>query len=292
MENQIKESFASQEKRTSFGRPGVPPNLFADKPANPVSRKKFIVMTGLFVLISVTILLYPRQVKVCGTGKTVPAAIHTVSAAIAGKIIEVNVSEGEEVKAGSLLLKLANEKLEMEIEDALKEKEINAVKIDKLVEEKRIQENEVRKSKVFYEVGGIPRAEEIAAENKLVVIIRNTAIACREKDKIETKLQYLQSLKKKEEITAPIDGIILTPLKDRIGKHLVEGEEALKIGGKEIVIEASIPEENARDLFVGSKAVLRFSSVPLKGYHGNVIKVDSKVEEEVEKVWLKKTWFG
>ncbi len=288
MENQMKELSSNQEKRSNTGRPSVPPNLFAEEKAKPVSKKKFVLMTGLFMFVSLFILFYPHQINVKTEGKTVPSTIYSVDTAIAGKVIEVNASEGSEVQSGTLILKLANEKLSMEIGEALKEKEINNARIEKLVEEKKAQEKEVRKSKVYYEVGGISRAEENEAEQKLFFILKDIAITYKEKDKIEAKLQYLQSLKKKEEIRAPIDGVILTPLKDQLGKFLPEGQEAFRLGGRELVIECSVSEEQAQLAVVGSTATLLFSAMPLKTYSGSVMKIDSKVEEETEKVWIKK----
>lgn len=238
------------------------------------SKKKFIVLTGLFALVSLVILLYPRGITVKGAGKTVSAANYSVPAAVSGKVMEVSADQGSEVQAGSVIMKLGNDRLNREIEELLKAKEINKAIIDCLVGKDRLQHRELRKY-INKLVPGITTSPVLEAEQKeLQIILKDTAIACKEKEKIETKLKYLQSAKKNEDIKAPVDGVILTSIKGYIGRYIPEGEEAFKIGGRELVVECFLPERYGRSVSVGSSVILRPVVKGGKVYHGIIISKD------------------
>lgn len=239
------------------------------------SKKKFIVLTGLFALVSLVILLYPREITVKGAGKTVSAANYSVPAAVSGKVLEVSADRGSEVQAGSVIMKLGNDRLNREIEELLKAKEINKAIIDSLVEKDRLQHGELRKYKNKL-VSGVTTSPAVEAEQKkLQIILKDTAIACKEKERIETKLKYLHSFKKNEDIKAPIDGVILTSLTGYIGRYIPEGEEAFKISGRELVVECFIPERQVRSVSVGSPVTLRPIVKGGKVYHGIIISKDA-----------------
>ena len=245
---------------------------------NKGSKKKFIVMTALFLLVSLVILLYPRDVMVNGTGKTVSAANYSVAAGVSGKVVEIGAAEGAEVQAGGMVVKLYNDKLTREIKDLEKSLEIVEVCISALVEKDRQQHMKLRKSKNDLPPGAAtsPAVEE--AEKELEIIRQDTAVACKEKERVTAKLRYLQSFKDKERIIAPIDGVILSPVKGLAGRYLAEGEEAFRIGGKSLIVECFIPESKVQNVSVGSSVILKPYDRSGRQNHGIIISMDTKSE--------------
>ena len=155
--------------------------------------------------------------------------------------------------------------------------------------EKKARAETAIRSKLYYEVGSISLREKRQTEDLLIAIERDISIQGKEVEEIDATLKYMLAQKEKEMINAPADGVILTPLRDRLEMILSEGQEIFKLAGKEMAVEFFVPEEQMRLISVGSKVNLRFVSEPLKTYHGSVLRIDSKVQTQQEKVWITKS---
>ena len=279
----------TESKNTGFAKSNTPPDLFSAGKPRRTSKKRFIVMTILFAIVSSVMLLFPTRITVNGIGQIVPAKIYSVGAEISGKIVEVYCIEGTQVIAGSPIVKLHNEKLSATIEETQKRREIAEGKRGILKAEKETREEWATRCALYYEVGSISLREKRQAEDAAVAIERNIAIQTKEVEEIDTTLRYLQNLQQKEFVNAPAAGVILTPLKDRLEMVLSEGQEVFKLAGKEMAVAFFVPEDQLRFVSVGSKVNIRFVSDPLKTYHGSVLRMDSKVETQQEKVWITKS---
>ncbi len=279
----------TESKNSGFAKSNTPPDLFSAGKPRRVSKKRFLVLTVLFAVVSSVILLFPTRVTVKGMGQTVPAKIYSVGAEMSGKIVEVYCLEGTQVIAGSPIVRLRNEKLNSTVEETQKRREIAEGKLGILKAEKKTREEWAIRCGLYYEVGSISLREKRQAEDVVLAMERNIAIQTKEVEEIDTTLRYLQNLQQNEFIKAPAAGVLLTPLKDRLEMILSEGQEVFRLAGKEMAVEFFVPEEQLRFISVGSEVNLRFVSDPLKTYHGNVLRLDSKVETQQEKVWIKKS---
>lgn len=277
-----------QKPKAHYGRPSVPPNLFTEKEVKKMSRRKVWTLNGLFVGASFLVLFFPMSVTIKASGKTVPAVVYAVDAPFESKIEEIYSSEGMAVKAGDAILKIKSEKLSSELEQFEKEQEIVSTKILGAEAELKAQTAKAEKSRLYYEVGSIALSEKNEAEEKLTLAQQHLAILLKEKEKVSSKIDYLKNLQAKNLITAPADGFILSGLKDKLGKMLPEGAELIKLASKDLSVEILVTEDQAAHVWPGAGARIRFYSSPLKTYKARVLKMDSKVEEEVERIWLKK----
>ena len=289
MENKEQGMNSKDHKNSGHNASDIPPELFSERRPVRSSKKKFFIATALFALVSALILLLPHKVSVKGMGQAVPAKIYSVGAETAGKIAEVYCIEGTQVIAGSPIIKLSNEKLASTIEETQKRREAALGRLGVLNAEKSTRSGGVERSKLYYEVGSISLREKRQTEDLLLAIEREIVIQNKEVEEIDASLNYLLAQKEKEIIKAPADGVILTPLKDHLEMVLSEGQEVFKLAGKEMAVEVFVPEEQMRFVCVGSQANLRFVSNPLKTYHGSVLRLDSKVETQQEKVWITKS---
>ncbi len=289
MEHKTAEMNESDRRNPGNGKPSVPPDLFSQKRPGHISRKRFLFLTALFAIVSAAILLYPFQVSVKGVGQTVPAKIYSVCAEPGGKIVEIYCVEGTQVIAGSPIVRLSNAKLASAIEETQKRREIAVGKLGMLRAEKRARAEAAIRSKLYYEVGSISLREKRQTEDLLVAIDREISIQNKEVEEIDANLNYMLAQKEKEMVNAPAAGVILTPLKDRLEMVLSEGQEVFKLAGKEMAVAFFVPEEQVRYVSVGSKVNLRFVSDPLKTSRGRVLRIDSKVDTQQEKVWITKS---
>ncbi len=277
-----------QKAKAHYGRPSVPPNLFTEKEIKKMSRLKHWTLNSIFIAVSLLVLFFPMSVTVKASGKTVPAVIYAVDAPFEGRVEEIYSSEGMAVKAGDAILKIKSEKLLSEMEQIEKELEIIATKILSSETELKTQAAKTEKSRLYYEVGSISLSEKNETEENLTVAQQQHAILLKEKEKISAKIAYFKNLQSKQIVIAPADGFILSGLKDKLGKMLSEGEELIKLASKDLNIEILVTEDQAAHVWPGANAKIRFYSNPLMTYKARVLKMDSKVEEEVERIWLKK----
>ncbi len=289
MENKAPGINENVQKNATNNRPNIPPELFSERKPGRSSRKRFLTITALFAIASAIALTLPFNVSVKGMGLTSPAKIYSVSAETSGKLVEAYCVEGTQVIAGSAIARLTNPKLASTIEEKQKRREIALEQLGMLKSEKKARAEAAMRSKLYYEVGSISLREKRQTEDALVAAEREITIQEKEIEEIDASLNYLLAQKEKEMIKAPAAGVLLTPLRDRLEMSLSEGQEVFKLAGKEMAVEFFVPEEQIQFVSVGSKVNLRFVSDPLKTYHGRILRLDSKVQTQQEKLWVTKT---
>ena len=253
-----------------------------------MSKRKRLFLTGLFTAVSFVILFYPYKITVRADGKTVPAIIYAVDAPISGKIIQVPQGEGSSVRAGEIIAILHSDSLNNEILQQTKEVEILTKQIRKAELELQDLEARAKRYQMYMEVGTVSAMELKKVENELSKAQVETALIRHRLEKGQVALEHLRSLKEMEVIKASADGVILSRLKDKLGMVLPAGEEILRLASHETALEFLVPEDQAQHISPGSKANVRFTSNPFTSYQASVVKLDEKVDEAIERMWLVK----
>ncbi len=286
--NQNQQRAKSVRNKPCYGRPSTPPNLFTDKKQKPaMSKAKRLMMQFAFVGISLTILLLPVRITVKADGKIIPTSIYSVDTPATGTVIKVFKEEGSEIKKGDALLQLKSDELELRNKQIEKEIEIIQSEMAILEKEKIIQGQIVKKNQLYFETGGISESDKQTAEQRLQQInVRQELLHKREEQVLERKL-YLQQLSEALLMRSPADGIVLTNLRDYVGRTIKEGDQAVQIANREYALEVLVIEDRASALRTGITASIRFLSEPFITYRGTIEKIDSKVDERIERIWNK-----
>lgn len=271
-----------------YGRPSVPPNLFTDKKTKPMSLRKRLAMTGLFSVLSFVILFYPQGVTVKVDGKTVPAVIYSVDAPVAGRVAKVLQTEGSSVEKGAVVATLQSDELQNQITQQVKEVEILKSQLQKAALELQNQETRVKIRRLYLEVGTISQSELTQTENDLAKAQAEVTLLTRQLEKGQASLEHLQALEGMLAIKAPAAGVILTGLKSKLGMYLSQGNEVFQLASHDTALEFLVPEDQAQHIAPGTTLKVRFLSDSFKTYAASVTKLDEKVDEQIERMWLVK----
>lgn len=199
-----------------------------------------------------------------------------MKARISGEIKELNVSEGDVVEKGQVLVVINNESLKAQLSkdkstyDATKKKlEIgpeNAINF----KQKKKELEAVRK---LYREGNIAKIEvdRVEAEvNELEKRI-NSEMATLEEEYHLAKKAYEETevMLTQGEIKAPYKGIILSVYAN-LGESIIEQSQLLRIGTAESHLKGQVNEEDVGQLKVGMKAVVKLYSYQGKKFSAQV----------------------
>ncbi|GIV33528.1 MAG: MexH family multidrug efflux RND transporter periplasmic adaptor subunit [Chitinophagales bacterium] len=159
----------------------------------------------------------------------------TVSAETGGEIVALQVSEGQQVKKGQLLLQIDDALLRKEIEDL-------SLSLDLATTVFKRQEN-LWKQNIGSEL------QYLEAKNK--------------KESLEAKLQKLQTQISKTRITAPVDGTVEN-IRVKAGETVSPGMPLMNVVNlEEIVVKADVPERYIGSVKKGEAVSIYFPALDI-----------------------------
>lgn len=208
-----------------------------------------LMLAGLAALVGLG-LLCPWQVKVERPALVQPVESEVVRAQLPGRLVEVRVKEGQEVKAGDLLARLENLRVTAEVSAA-----------------------ELRLERARRELDLTVGADAPAAYKQA-----QTAEA-----QAETVLEEARRQARKLELRSSIAGVVLTPDLERLGQaSLRPGDALCQVAGRDPV-ELFIPltEREARHIEAGQVVEFRIPSQADRTFRGRVVE-DRKTPPTVE----------
>jgi len=109
-----------------------------------------------------------------------------------------------------------------------------------------------------------------------------------ELEALRNKIEFYQESFNSMQIVAPISGIIMTKIENKLGTFVKKGDEIGEVANMdEYYLELAINEKYINHFTVGDKASIRFSSYPQKHVSGKVVKIQHAAWEKVKKVLVK-----
>ena len=160
---------------------------------------------------------------------------------IGGTLVSLDVSEGSSVKAGQVIAKVEDTKLDLQLTAA--DARIASAKSQLANGETELKRNEELLSR------GATTVQRVDAVRTSVDVLRN-AVA-----EAQSAREVIQRQMDEGEVIAPADGLVLTvPL--RLGEVVMAGEAVATIAGGGVFLRLAIPERHAMDLKVGAEVVV------------------------------------
>lgn len=195
-----------------------------------------------------------------------------VSTEVAGLVESVEVRQGDRVKQGDLLVRLNTEILDKEI--ALTKTRIEQINLR--IENAR--KNYQRLEKVYRKAGVSEKAYDDA--------LFSYQDAKMEKQATKQNLDKLLIQKKRSQIRAPFDGIILTKHVDS-GGWVQQGRQLVSLGStSDLYVRAPVPETMLQYITMGESVPVTLSSSGKK-VEGSIVNIDPVADMKTKNVFLK-----
>lgn len=194
---------------------------------------------------TVSAILAPDVVEAVGTVQ--PQFKTTVSARITANIIELPVSAGQQVRSGSLLVRLDDRDLrarKQQAQEALRRAEAT----------RDLAQSDYTRDKALYEMQVIPKSEFDQTTLRLKTSTADVAASQQAQQDAELAFGYAV-------IRAPYDAIVVDKLSD-VGDIATPGKPLLTLyeSGK-LWLEAAVPEEQAGTLRIGKSYEIKLGSL-------------------------------
>jgi HlyD family secretion protein len=238
-----------------------------------------------------------------------------LEAPVSGKVVAINVREGDTVRKGQTLIILQSK----EVEDSLEETEyklaklvrerqrlvfnqnntqtINRQKIDWQQHQKEYVTQDLKTKEDLYRAGAISKEEYDAEQEKYLMAVNNLVDAQAELDSANKEVEFklkdneaeilflknkgilLRNQLKACNIFSPFDGKVIE-LKAEIGSNITIHSDLIKVADlKQPVVKVKISENKIERVQVGQHAVI---SIGDHKYHGKVHKIEGKAIEATE----------
>lgn len=232
--------------------------------------------------------------EVMGTGTLEAHFRSTISPRISGRLQEVLVDQGDDVKAGQLLARLDDLDLKPQVEIARASVAISQSALDRLqadlgrteaILEQATQEHQRAQGLLPQNAISKSDADKITSDWKVAqagVTRAEAALVEARKQLIaaETNLAYREALLSDAQIVAPFDGLIVRRHRDP-GDIAVPGTPVLDlVETTELWITSWVDETEMSQVEVGQSARVVFRSEPEVAYHGEVARLGRQADRE------------
>ena len=203
-----------------------------------------------------------------------------------GVLTEIIRKKWDRVTQGEILARFENREIASEIEE--RKLEIERAKLDRSVIQKKIDflGREIERKTILAENGVIGQA--LLEKAALEIDQQSELIKSKEKEieAIEGRVLFLNEKLKTLEIKAPFSGVVIEDPSPKLGNYLKEGDMIFEIADpSSFYLEFPVPEVQVNRIRIGSQVTVNFFARPNQSFQGEIVKIGSKTEKEVEKVF-------
>lgn len=187
--------------------------------------------------------------KIFATGSVVASEMVDLKPEVAGKIVQLNISEGKTVSKGQLLIKLNDEDLQAQV------KKLNA--------QLRLTEQSAQRLKKLLDVKGVSQDEYDVVDNQM--------------NNIRADLEFTQAQIAKTELKAPFSGVI--GLRNvSLGSYINASSQVANIQIlNPIKVEFTVPEKYANQVQVG-ETIAFTTEGSTEHFTGKVYATDNQID--------------
>lgn len=290
----VEETSAQTEKQKAGE---VQKNISSGTP-NPVrkkSRKKIYLISGaivLAVIVGVAVIFMRNREQpipvttekaiqknitqiVSATGKIQPEIEVKLSPDVSGQIMELPISEGQEVKKGELLFKIDPQILRSQV--VQQQAALSSAKASNMQAKAQMlkADLELNRAKELYSKQLVSESDFVTAKTNAEVAKASYEASLHEIERVQSLLKQNRDQLSKTTIYAPMSGIV-TVLNNKIGERVVgtsqfAGTEVLRIADlstMEILVEVN--ENDIVNVKVGDTAQVSVDAYPNRSFKGVV----------------------
>jgi len=265
------------------------PNVIAQDTSNEKKTKRvlllIIVMISVFCLFS---FIFKIDLPVTGVGHVIPSQLLPIEALEPGVVEEVHFKSGQDVVKGDVIVLMINSELERGLAEARLKMNIVRKKLMQLDRSRNYLRLMLNNHKELYHDEIIARSELEKVRLEYTHAQQEYDIYRDEMETLRSKINFHQEALHKMKITAPIAGMILTKVENKLGTFVRKGDEVCQIANMDnYLLELPINERVIDNVVVGERTTIRFSAYPDRALYGKVIEIQHTAWEKLKKVLVK-----
>jgi RND family efflux transporter MFP subunit len=245
------------------------------------------------VAITEVAMISPVQasVVVTSTGYVVPQSWSKIGAKIPGRIAQVNVKEGDQVKAGDVIATLDDADQKSLIAAAASRVAVARARGETARANLAEVKVQTERTRSLVQSGAIGRAqlEDLEAREKALAEAVKAADA--EAAAAQAEVDSLRVGLKDRIVTSPIDGTVIAKpaaVGETVGPQLTGVANIAEIADfKSIVVETDVPEGRLDSIKVGGPAEIVLDAYPTRRYRGVVVDLGKRINRAKATVIVK-----
>jgi multidrug resistance efflux pump len=252
-------------------------------------KKHLVVIIGSLAAFAVCAFL-PILTKIEDTqALVVPAQMVNIEALKEGKITDVFVKEGESVQKGQVLARITSFQDEKDLVEAKNQSKLLEAQLA-VLDAKRIYSFErYEQDKALLDQKVISRDELLNTELSFKTLEKEREVLAAQLTALKEKLSLLEEEKKQGAVLAPVSGIVISDIQEKVGNYVSKGKFLLTLASPEQRLEFFLAEEDHGRVEVGDSAKIKFYPFPNRVFRGRVIAL-KHYAEPVDKHGFKKNF--
>jgi len=246
-----------------------------------MKNRKIIIPIVIPIIVIVIYLLINTNKRnpdeISGSG-TIEVTEVEIASKISGKVERIECDEGNNVKAGDLLVVLSHNELDAQLNQAKANLESVKAQITQLdLQLQNVKDNLIR-AKELFKVGNYTRQQLDKDETQYKVINAQCEAAKQTYAQVEAQINYINAQIENAYLKTPISGIVLQKNVE-VGEIVSPGMSILTIGDlKKPWLKIYITEDKLSNVKLNDKAIVKIDSSTGKTYEGKVVYISSKAE--------------
>jgi putative peptide zinc metalloprotease protein len=313
--------------RVASGLKRVHPAGDQEAEGDPVPKPKRSAVTGAKIVAAaalvLAVLFFGRMpLTISGDFRILPRHNSDVRAEVEGIIEDIYVGEGDTVRPGQVIARLADRDYRAELREVTAQVEEKQAKLRLLKAGPRVEEIdraraslEKTEERCKYASSQLSRlrplfSQRLVSRQDLEEAEEEEAVRRKELEEAREQLRMLQAGSRPEEIeaaaaelsrlqarqvylreqlallevTSPIAGVVTThKLKERVGRHVKRGTLIAKVHDlTTVTAEIAVPEKEISDVRLGQAVTLKARAYPFRRFDGTVASIAPIAHQEKE----------
>ena len=274
---------AKAPEKMQGNAPTEEPMLFEEKAEK--KNKGWWRLVWVAGLCAVVFFFWPKG-EIRGDAVLQAAKFVKLEVASPGVLKELLYEKGALVKKGAIIARFENPEIVRNLEEKKQSLEIASHDKVRLQSRAEFLQKEKERMSILYENGAAGRALCEKADFQLLDAREELAGKEQEIQSLEGEIRFLKERAEALELKAPFDGVLLNDPKDHLGGFFKEGDLVLEMADPgSYFLELLVPEKDVKEIKVGNKVRASFYAYPTRRITGEVVRVEPRTIEQVEKVF-------
>lgn len=232
-------------------------------------------------------LFFPSRPTLPLEGKLIAREMRRIDARLEGEVIQLLKSNGDSVTEGEVIGRILNPGLRREKERLGAETRVLEKELSGLRKSLEGEERVFATSKRLFRAGGLERLRFELQEMKVEEARSRVLVKEAELRELEVRRSGLLARLEDEIIKSPVQGIITSPVEEKLKAQVKEGETLAEVAYGGMRFEFRVKEEALSSIGIGQALPVRLEAFPGKGFKGKVEEIRPIVFEDNPKPWIK-----